>query len=143
MRWDVGVIVLIKNTINTLSKMYNKILFLTFICSILIISPGCKKDESNNSTKTINVILKYNQPYQYDLGSFGDEEGATISRQASHFEISKIDRINYVNMIYTYKPVQDYIGLDEAELMAERGSDGASPNNEISIIIIKFAIMIK
>ena len=118
-------------------------IFITVTLISIVLFGGCKKDESKNSIKTINVTLQYNQTYQYDLGGFGDEEGASIIRQASHYEISKMDRINWVNMIYTYKPIQDYIGSDEVELKAERGSDGASPNDEISIIIIKFAIIIK
>jgi hypothetical protein len=86
------------------------------------------------------VSIKSNQTYQYDLGSFGDEEGASISRQASHFQVSKTERVNYVKIIYTFTPTQNYVGTDEVELKAERGSDGASPNKDITIFVIKFKI---
>lgn len=121
--------------------MKRTILILTIILSILTLTQSCKKDESiNSTTKTINVSIKSNQTYQYDLGGFGDEEGASISRQASHFQVSKTERVNYVKIIYTYTPTQNYVGTDEVELKAERGSDGASPNKDITIFVIKFKI---
>jgi len=121
--------------------MKRTILTLTIILSFLIFTQSCKKDESvNSTTKTIYVTIKSNETYQFDLGSFGDEEGAGISRQASHFQVSKTERVNYVKIIYTYIPAQDYVGTDEVELKAERGSDGAGPNNEITFFVIKFEI---
>ena len=121
--------------------MKNAIIILTVMLSILALTQSCKKDKSINSTKkTINVSISSNETYQYDLGVFGDEEGASINAQASHFQISKIERVEYVKLIYTYTPTKDFVGTDAVELKAERGSDGASPNDEITIIVIKFII---
>jgi hypothetical protein len=121
--------------------MKSTILILTILLSILTLTHSCKKDKSVNSNiETINATIKANETYQYDLGLFGDEEGATISVQASHFQVSKLERVDYVKIIYTYTPTQNYVGTDEVELKAERDSDGVSPNNGITIFVIKFAI---
>ncbi len=120
--------------------MTNKKLFLILICSFLTFIQGCKKDDPNDATKTIYVSIKTNQTYQYNLGSFGDEEGAGITRQASHFQVSQLERINYVNVVYTYKPLQDFNGIDVVELKAERGSDGVSPNDKIIVYIFNISI---
>jgi len=119
--------------------MKRTILILTIIFCILTITQSCKKDKSN---KTIHATINANGTYQYDLGNFGDEEGARISRQATHFQVSKIeiDTINYSKYIYTYIPTQNYIGTDEVELTSEKGSDGSGPNTEITITIIKLTI---
>jgi len=121
--------------------MKNKFLFLTLICACLTFTQGCKKDDSKNPTQTINASISSNQTYQYDLGSFGDEEGAGINKQASHFLISKTERIiESGKIIYTYVPTLNYVGTDQVEIKTERGSDGASPSTDITIIIIKFTV---
>jgi len=121
--------------------MKNAFPILTFILSILTLTHSCKKDKSIDSTKTtINVSIMSNETYQYDLGEFGDEEGVSISVQASYFQVSKVERVNYEKMIYTYTPTQNYVGTDEVELKAERSSDGAGPSDKITIVVIKFTI---
>lgn len=82
-----------------------------------------------------------NDAYQYDLGLFGDEEGATISRQAKHFSSSLVERdISKTKVIYKYQPTQGFIGSDEVELQSQRGSDGSSHNKDKLITTIKFTI---
>jgi len=121
--------------------MKNKFLFLILICACLTSAQGCKKDDSQNPTQTINVSISSNQTYQYDLGSFGDEEGAEITKQASHFLISKTERvIESGKTLYTYIPELNYEGSDVVEIKTERGSDGASPSTTITTIIIKFTV---
>ena len=115
---------------------------LTLILCALTITPSCKKDNSSiNNSQTINVTIQANEDYQYDLGLFGDEEGATINCQATHFNTSIIERdLSIDKVTYKYKPSPGYIGTDEVELKSERGSDGASPNDKIIITTIKFTI---
>ena len=118
-----------------------KILFLALICCIPAFFQGCRKDESKDTSyKTINVTTKANQTYQYDLGAFGIEEGAIITRQGTHFQVSKLERTGMEKIIYTYIPIKDYTGTDEVELKAERGSDGASPNNKIIVYTFKITV---
>ena len=89
----------------------------------------------------MNVSLKMNDTYQYDLGLLGDEEGVTISRQATHFFSSLIERdISKGKITYKYQPVQGFIGSDEVELVSQKGSDGAAHNKDKLITTIKLTI---
>jgi hypothetical protein len=120
--------------------MNKKILFLLIISWILVFSKGCKKDDSQNSPVTIQVNMKVNQTFQYNLRYFGDEEGAIMVRQGSHFQTSKLERLDYEKIKYTYIPLPDYTGTDEIELRAGRGLDGANPNTNIISYIFKIRI---
>ncbi|MGI8950402.1 MAG: hypothetical protein ACR2FN_02345 [Chitinophagaceae bacterium] len=101
-----------------------------------------KGNNLNNTSQTINVTIKSNETYQYNLGAFGDEEGANITRQAQHYEISSLKRdSDFVTINYEYKPSLNYVGTDDVELKSARGSDGASANNKIIITTIKFVII--
>lgn len=106
--------------------MQNKssLFFLLFTCLFLVIQ-SCKKNEE----EVIDVTLEMNQLYNYDLGSFGDEEGASIAKQALHYKVSEIgqyDTISYTGQLkYTYIPALDYTGYDEVTIKSSRGSDGS------------------
>ena len=115
-------------------------LLMTFI-SFLFLIQSCNNNEPTPST-VLNLTLKSDASYQYDLGYFGDEEGATISIPPKHFKDSKIDRdINSGKVIYTYAPSTGFTGTDTVELKSMRGSDGASANDNITIVVIKFKII--
>lgn len=118
--------------------------FLTLIIliALLTFSQGCSKEDIViHSPDTNTVTLSRNKTYHFDLGYFGDEEGASISRQASHFIVSKTDRdITTGKIGYTYTPALNFSGTDEVELKSMRGSEGASANNNIIITTIKFNI---
>lgn len=109
---------------------------------ILTATQSCKKtNSSGTNSPTINVTIKINEGYEYDLGTFGDEEGAIINRQAMHYDISAIERdVNVGKEVYKYKPSLNYAGTDEVELNSQRGSDGASPNDKVIVTTIKFTI---
>ena len=92
--------------------------------------------------ESLTVTIKNSEIYTYNTGIGGDEEGATISRQANHFEVSDIIR-NADTMwqaVYTYKAKSGFSGVDYVELKLSRGSDGASPPTDIEIIKIEFII---
>jgi hypothetical protein len=118
--------------------------FLTLIIliALLTFSQGCSKEDIViHSPDTNTVTLSRNKTYHFDLGYFGDEEGASISRQANHFIVSKTDRdITTGKIGYTYTPALNFSGTDEVELKSMRGSEGASANNNIIITTIKFNI---
>lgn len=122
--------------------MKKTILILIFVFGISILNQSCKNDSSLNSTKnTIYVTINTDDTYEYDLGYFGDEEGAYISKQAKHFQVIEIERIIASGkVIYTYQPIENYVGIDEVEIKSERGSDGATPNDDIITTLIKFTI---
>lgn len=124
-----------------------KRIFRTIIISITLLTffPGCSKEDivihtPVTYTNTNNVNLTTNGTYHFDLGYFGDEEGAIISIQAIHFRVSKLERDSTGKIGYTYTPALNYTGTDEVELKSMRGSDGASANNTIIFTKIKFNI---
>ncbi len=122
--------------------MKKLLLYLTIFTGISTISQSCKKNRTNEPIiKTITESLSVNQSYQFDLGSFGDEEGASISRQANHFSTSLVEwEFNTGKIIYKYVPAINFVGTDEVEIKSARGSNGASPNNKILLTKIKFIV---
>lgn len=115
---------------------------MTILFGMTLLCQSCKKDSVDKpATQTINQTLKANQSYEFDLGSFGDEEGATIVKQATHFSVSSLDGANNLGkIIYKYVPEANFVGTDEVEILSARGSDGASANDKLVVTIIKFTI---
>ena len=120
-----------------------KLLFscLTIILLLATAICACTKGK-HTSRQTTNVTIKAGEEYAYNLGSFGDDEGATITRQAMHYQISTANRDTtfFSNITYHYKPALNYVGTDAVELTSQRGSDGSGPNNIIVITTIKFTV---
>jgi hypothetical protein len=107
---------------------------------LLIISiPNCEKLETK--TTTLDIILKNTEEYQLNLGSFGDEEGPSIIEEALHAKSSKILGAPCEIRIYEYIPDSSYVGSDKVVIKNARGSDGASPNDDIELIKINFKII--
>lgn len=123
-----------------MKRFYLTIIIIISI-ALLSFSPGCSKEDIViHSPNSITVTLTRNGTYHFDLGYFGDEEGASIRRQATHFILSKLDRDTTGKIGYTYTPALNFTGTDEVELKSMRGSDGASANNNIIFTTIKFNI---
>lgn len=128
--------------------MKNVFCRLTLLAGIVIIISSCKKDSHSPVpdctlpvANKINVKITANETYLFDLGNFGDEEGASISRQATNFSESTLEReINTGKVVYKYTPATNFVGTDEVEIKSARGSNGASPNDNITYITIKFTI---
>lgn len=114
------------------------ILLMVFSCFI-----SCSSDDNQSDGEIIKVTatISTSEIYTYNLGSFGDEEGAYIEKQAENFEISKLER-NFPSgeIIYTYKPKSGFIGTDYVELKISKGSTGASLNTNISILKITIKV---
>lgn len=114
------------------------ILLMVFSCFI-----NCSSDDNQSDGEIIKATaaISTSEIYTYNLGSFGDEEGASIEKQAENFEISKLER-NFPSgeIIYTYKPKSGFVGTDYVELKISRGSNGASPNTNISILKITIKV---
>ncbi len=124
--------------------MKKSILILIVAFGLTSFFQSCKKDSTIASDKNkINVSLKVNQSYQYDLGGFGIEEGAGIATQASHFLVSIAYRDTSgmtPNIFYKYTPQANFVGTDSVILKSARGSNGVSVNTNISYTNIKFTI---
>ncbi len=117
-----------------------KILLGLFIIGILI---SCNNEDDNSNTQIVteHVIISNFADYAYDLGGFGDEEGAGILTQAEHFKISELERdSDKGKIVYKYIAKTNYVGTDYVEISTGRGSDGASPNTQKTIVKITFEI---
>lgn len=72
------------------------------------------------------IDISSTEIFEYDLGSFGFEEGAVISVQAQHAKVSKIER-DGIDISYKYQAEENYKGDDYVEIRIEKGSNGAAP----------------
>lgn len=123
------------------NKLVMKYSVIILIAAFSILT-GCE-DISQKTVKTsFDIQLTKNQSYEYNTRIGGDEEGAVISIQATHFSISEIVRDNSTNFvaIYKYKPELDFMGTDMVEIKTSTGSDGASPSTNFEYITINFTI---
>lgn len=114
--------------------------FAMLLC-IALSTQSCKKNNTIEPERiSINSTIRLNNSYEYELGGFGDEEGATITKQASHFSLSALERLSAGNIIYNYTPSINFVGTDEIEIRSARGSNGASANNKIILTTIKITV---
>lgn len=97
-----------------------------------------KKDEFQIDNDTIQVSIKHTESYTYSTGIVGDEDGASIMKQANYFEISELRRNQSTNfeMIFFYKPKTNFTGNDYVEIETFEGSDGASPPTKMNTVKI-------
>jgi hypothetical protein len=116
-----------------------KILNITLIFIVLVFLNSCFSDEV---IRYKDVTLKYTDYYELDLGLSGDEEGARIVKQASHYEYSQFIRDEGTNysIVYQYKAIDGYIGSDEVEIETCTGGDGIRCDN-VETLIIRFNIV--
>lgn len=127
--------------------MKNIFSILILLLGLTILIQSCKKDKTSDSipqttNQTINQTIKANQSFQFDLGYFGKEENASISKQATNYTVSTIDMdiINTGKVIYKYVPALNFVGTDKVEIKSARGSDGGSANDNVIYITINFII---
>ena len=115
---------------------------LIILFGLIAVTQSCKKESNVDPlNQTINQTIGINQAYQFDLGNFGDEEGASIYKQATNFSISTVEReINTGKVLYKYVPAPNFVGIDEVKIKSARGTDGASPNNNIIYTTIKLTV---
>ncbi len=120
---------------------FGKLKTLAFALASLLCFACTKGTESVEERREVFTVSQ-SDTLHYSLGSFGDEEGASIQLQAAHFQTSELNRdINSGEVTYTYKADSTYTGSDYVELRSARGSNGASPNN--NILITKLTITIE
>ncbi len=97
---------------------------------------SCSSDDVNVSRENVNI--SNTESYEYDLGFFGTEDGARISKQAEHYQISELNRNE--SIIYTYKPADGFLGSDLVKIEIITGSDGSSSGKVSSIVEIIFNV---
>jgi hypothetical protein len=101
---------------------------------------SCKKDEFPIDKDTVQVTIKNTESYSYATGITGDEDGAAITRQANHYEVSELRRNEATNfeVKFVYQPKPNFSGKDYVEIETFTGSDGASSptqKNTVKILI--------
>jgi hypothetical protein len=92
--------------------------------SLLMSEVACKQKVA---VEALSISMRNTDQYQHPTVG-GDEEGAKISMQASHYSVSEIRRDSETNWIatYVYQPTAGYTGADYAEIEILGGSDGAT-----------------
>ena len=116
-------------------NLLHRLTFWIFLSATIF---SCKKDSNSPDHQVVNVIVKANTDYSYEIGSLGDEDELSISRQPLHYLQSEIHRS--ADASYIYKPALNFSGTDEVELRKATGSDGATPNNKVTYILLKFSV---
>jgi hypothetical protein len=122
----------------SLKVIYMRKLFLfpAVLMGILVVFQSCSKQSSNNTvapmrTNIINATIAPNGSYQLSVDNSGT---VSISKQASHFQVSQIEPDSKSGLIvYKYIPAVDYRGIDEVVLSNTKtfitGSSGCPGNH--------------
>lgn len=99
---------------------------LTIAAFALMLTSSCKKDESGVTiTKVINVELKVNESYSYEVPRAGDADDVMqMQKQASNFLTCKITPQANGNVVLDYTPALNYTGTDEIMISNQEGSHG-------------------
>ena len=113
--------------------------YIVLFVVIFLVSLSCERIDKNASN--LDITLKNTEEYHLSLGTFGDEEGPSIVEDAQHAKSSKILGKLWEARIYEYIPDSSYVGSDKVVIKTERGSDGASPNDDIEVFLINFQII--
>ena len=102
---------------------------------------NCNKEETENIVSEIEVTINNSDDYEIDLMISGDEEGATIKTQAQHFQKSELIRDSSTNwsLVYRYKPVSNFTGMDFVEIETCTGGESTGCSN-VEIVRINFTI---
>ncbi|HRD59044.1 MAG TPA: hypothetical protein PK504_13430, partial [Ferruginibacter sp.] len=77
---------------------------------VSVVNISCKKNNNDNvDRQNIHATIRLNETYRLDLRGFGDEEGASITKQAANFSISETYReVGTGNITYSYKPAYNF-----------------------------------
>ena len=121
----------------------SKLIHVGILSFVLIMALSCEKEKEENNTKIVydTMGVSGSDTLNYYLGSYGDEEGVTIQKQAEHYELSEVKREdNGTDIHYYYLPEPGFSGTDYVELKAGFGSDGASPST--NFVITKLTIKV-
>ena len=110
--------------------MKNTAVYPAALFFLMISVQSCKKDSLDTSipapqaNQYINASVSSGQPYTFNAGSSGI---LTVSRQASHYQVSQTETENGFP-IYNYTSIAGYVGSDEVTLTyipaAKSGNDG-------------------
>jgi hypothetical protein len=120
------------------TRSLHRLVACILLLPVVVHVQGCRQ---SSAVETVSVSLKNTETYQYPTVS-GDEDGARISTQATHYSVSQIRRNAETNWVavYVYRPTAGFVGSDYAEIEVHTGSDGASAPTSIKTIAFRFVI---
>jgi hypothetical protein len=110
-----------------------KITVLLIASVFTLSSQSCRKeqDQQTSVTKEINVSLKTNESWSYQVPQTGDADDIIqITKQAMHSSESKISPIaNSENTLFEYTPALNYTGTDLVQVTNVEGQHGHHNGN--------------
>jgi len=106
--------------------------------SLLLSATACKEKVA---VEFLSVSLLNTDRYRHPTVG-GDEEGARISMQATHYSVSEIRRDSETNWVatYVYQPTAGYTGTDDVELEILSSADGATAPQLTKKVRLHFSI---
>ncbi len=113
-----------------------KLIVFSALALLIFATVGCEKNKEEKESCTNYTQQEKSKKYEWLIGSFGDEEGAGIIKQAQHFKVSKIIRDKGA---YYYQPKDRFVGSDSVKIEVSEGSDGGS-RGHTTLYKIKFDI---
>ena len=110
------------------------------LLAALVLVIACEDEKQVTDLNAIEVRITNTETYEYHTGMGGDEQGASITRQAQHYSISEIVRDASTNYepVYRYKSEPGYVGIEEVILTLSDhslGTDVQTEQTEITIYI--------
>ncbi|WP_138429062.1 hypothetical protein [Fodinibius saliphilus] len=120
-----------------------KVNFVLIAIFLLASSFGCQNSTDPNIEEEIkNVSVSSSEVFEFKTGVSGDEEVVTIEEQPKNYEVSTIVRDSTTNWeaVYQYQSESGFQGSDYAEIKIGTGSDGASPNENITLIKLNITV---
>ena len=120
------------------SPRFHRSFAFVLLLPVIVYVQGCRK---SNPVETVTVSLKNTETFQYPTVG-GDEDGARISTQATHYRVSEMRRNAETNWVavYVYRPAAGFVGSDYAEVEIFSGSDGASAPTSIRRVAFRFVV---
>jgi len=106
-----------------------------------------RANETADTPETIEVTVKSTEEYEYRTGMGGDEQGASISTQARHFQKSEMVRgpATGFEPVYRYRAKKDYVGEDSVEIELSDHRIGSGPDDPgtttKSRVVIQFTVV--
>ena len=108
----------------TMKKNFQLTLLVIFSAIVFV---SCNK-EHEAVTKVIDVTLKINEVYNYQIPATGDQDDVMqITKVALHALSNTLDfRNNTTSSAFQYTPATDYVGTDEVQVSTAEVHNGNS-----------------
>jgi hypothetical protein len=110
---------------------------------LLGVITSCDKNDDDTTNEIVynqEVTISNAEILNYNLGPFGDEQGASIALQAANYEISEIVRDDLGEKVYRYKAKSGFIGTDLVEIKRLEFKVASGKITEIHITRISITV---